>query len=268
MLRDNNGWGVAQTLYGFGGLARARGDHAAALGRFRDALALYREIDARPEIARCLAGIGPVALAQGDLPLAASSLAESLRLSLATGQRLVLARGLEASAKLAVASGDPARAVQLAGAALALRQAVGQAPGGRGGRRGRPGGLLEAARRQLGQPATDALLAEGAAMSAHEAVRLATGPGRGERPGDAGNADPAQPPAAGGSGAGSPLTAREREIAALIARGLSNRGIADELVISPATAARHVANIFTKLGFSSRAQVAAWAVQRESQGGG
>ena len=55
-------------------------------------------------------------------------------------------------------------------------------------------------------------------------------------------------------------------IAGLIARGLSNRGIADELVISPATAARHVANIFSKLGFTSRAQVAAWAVQRESGG--
>jgi DNA-binding NarL/FixJ family response regulator len=54
------------------------------------------------------------------------------------------------------------------------------------------------------------------------------------------------------------LTAREYEIAALIGRGLSNRAIADELVISPATVARHVANIFTKLGFSSRAQVAAW----------
>jgi DNA-binding NarL/FixJ family response regulator len=63
-------------------------------------------------------------------------------------------------------------------------------------------------------------------------------------------------------GEASGLTARELEIAALIARGLSNRGIADELVISPATAARHVANIFTKLGFSSRAQLAAWAVQR------
>jgi DNA-binding NarL/FixJ family response regulator len=56
------------------------------------------------------------------------------------------------------------------------------------------------------------------------------------------------------------LTAREREIALLIARGLSNRGIADELVISPATVARHVTNILTKLGFASRAQVAAWAV--------
>ncbi|WP_309239363.1 helix-turn-helix transcriptional regulator [Actinomadura sp. J1-007] len=58
----------------------------------------------------------------------------------------------------------------------------------------------------------------------------------------------------------STLTPREREVARLIARGLSNRGIAEELFISPATAARHVTNILTKLGFTSRAQVAAWAV--------
>ena len=70
------------------------------------------------------------------------------------------------------------------------------------------------------------------------------------------------------AGDGSGLTARELEIAGLIARGLSNRGIADELVISPATAARHVANIFTKLGFTSRAQLAAWAAQHESDGQG
>ena len=259
MLRDNNGWGVAQTLYGFGGLARARGDHAAALGRFREALALYREIDARPEIARCLAGIGWVALAQGDLRLAFASLAESLQLSLATGQRLGLARGLEASAMLAAASGDPARAVRLQGAALALREAVGQVPSAAAG--SRLGRLMEAARSQLGESAADTLLAEGAAMSAHEAVRLATDPGDAAR-----NAVPEQASSPLGSGA-SLLTAREREIAALIARGLSNRGIADELVISPATAARHVANIFTKLGFSSRAQVAAWAVQREPKDG-
>jgi predicted ATPase/DNA-binding CsgD family transcriptional regulator/Tfp pilus assembly protein PilF len=250
VLRDNNGWGVAQTLYGFGGLARARGDHAAALGHFRDALALYREIDARPDIARCLAGIGSVALSQGDLPLAASSLAESLRLSLATGQRLVLARGLEAFAKLAVASGDPARAVKLVGAALALRAAVGQAPSASAG------SLLEAARRVAGPQAADVLLAEGAAMSAPGAVRFATGPGH------AGNTAPAPQPAPPSSGADGPLTARELQIAGLIARGLSNRAIAGELVISPATVARHLANIFTKLGFTSRAQVAAWDAQR------
>jgi pimeloyl-ACP methyl ester carboxylesterase/DNA-binding CsgD family transcriptional regulator/class 3 adenylate cyclase len=56
------------------------------------------------------------------------------------------------------------------------------------------------------------------------------------------------------------LTAREREIAGLVALGLTNRQIADELVISPATVDRHVANILVKLGAHGRAQIAAWAV--------
>jgi DNA-binding NarL/FixJ family response regulator len=47
-----------------------------------------------------------------------------------------------------------------------------------------------------------------------------------------------------------PLTPREHEIVRLIVRGLSNREIAGELVISPATAARHVAGILAKLGQS------------------
>jgi DNA-binding NarL/FixJ family response regulator len=56
------------------------------------------------------------------------------------------------------------------------------------------------------------------------------------------------------------LTAREREVAALVAQGKSNRAIADELVISERTTESHVTNILGKLGFSSRAQIAAWAV--------
>jgi DNA-binding NarL/FixJ family response regulator len=57
-----------------------------------------------------------------------------------------------------------------------------------------------------------------------------------------------------------PLTTREREVAALLARGCSNRQIAHELVISLHTAQRHVENILSKLEFSSRTQVAAWAI--------
>ncbi|MGK5558800.1 response regulator transcription factor, partial [Actinomadura kijaniata] len=54
---------------------------------------------------------------------------------------------------------------------------------------------------------------------------------------------------------------REREVAQLISRGLTNRAIAEELYISPGTAGRHVANILTKLGLRSRAQIAAWWTQ-------
>jgi DNA-binding CsgD family transcriptional regulator len=56
------------------------------------------------------------------------------------------------------------------------------------------------------------------------------------------------------------LTAREREVASLIARGFTNRQIAEALVITPWTAASHVEHILRKLGFRTRAEVAAWAV--------
>jgi RNA polymerase sigma factor (sigma-70 family) len=71
--------------------------------------------------------------------------------------------------------------------------------------------------------------------------------------------DPARLDTVGAHRGPTPLTPREYEIVRLIARGLSNREIADELVISPATAARHVANILAKLGFNSRTQIASWA---------
>jgi DNA-binding CsgD family transcriptional regulator len=58
------------------------------------------------------------------------------------------------------------------------------------------------------------------------------------------------------------LTTREREVAALIARGESNREIAEGLVVSERTVESHVTNILTKLGFSSRARIAVWAADK------
>jgi DNA-binding NarL/FixJ family response regulator len=54
------------------------------------------------------------------------------------------------------------------------------------------------------------------------------------------------------------LTPRERQVAALIATGSTNRQIAQALQISSGTAGRHVANIYLKLGFHTRAQLASW----------
>lgn len=56
------------------------------------------------------------------------------------------------------------------------------------------------------------------------------------------------------------LTPREREVAALLLRGLSNRHIAEELVITERTAETHVCRILSKLGLDSRAQIAAWII--------
>ncbi len=67
--------------------------------------------------------------------------------------------------------------------------------------------------------------------------------------------DAARPPDA--------LSPRERDVVILVARGLSNRLVAEELSIAPSTVERHVANILGKLGFHSRTQLAAWAIAHD-----
>ena len=85
--------------------------------------------------------------------------------------------------------------------------------------------------------------ATGASLSAAEALLVI----KGERPA------PAAPARR------SPLTNRELQVAHLVAQGMSNRQIAEKLIISKRTADSHLEHILTKLGFISRAQIAAWA---------
>ncbi|NIK60439.1 ATP-binding protein [Kribbella shirazensis] len=103
-------------------------------------------------------------------------------------------------------------------------------------------------RAAIGDAAFDAAFRVGAAYSFEQAVSLAlgeeTGRDRAAKRGMAGR-----------------LTRREHEIAVLIGEGLSNREIAARLVISQRTAETHVEHILSKLGFSSRAQVARWVAE-------
>ena len=254
-------WGAARTLLGLGALARLRHDPAGAMECYQAALPVLREIDSRPDIARCLAGIGRVALDQGQLVLARPHLAESLRLSQLTGARIGVARGLEAFGALCaqegqIRQGHARLAILLIAAAAALREAAGlpAAPAART----QPS--LDAAR-GLGQETVSRLWQQGLGLTPDAAVSLALRsgpPATADTPGSSGEgSDTAAAPLP--MDLPSSLTPREREITALIADGYSNKGIADELIISPATAARHVANILSKLGFTSRAQIAAWA---------
>jgi predicted ATPase/DNA-binding CsgD family transcriptional regulator len=253
MRRIDQQWGTARALLGLGDLARLRGDPGDAHRRYLAALTILREVDARPEIARCLAGLGRVAMDLGSAGLARQHLAESLRLSQAIGSRIAVARGVETFAALAVLESRPEQAVRLTGAATALRETAGlpALPGARAER-------YLAAGRRLGEPTFTRLWAESLATTGDEAVTLAL-----SGPGDDGGgtvslaAVSTDEPAPAVRGA---LTARERQVVALLAGGLSNKAIAEELFISPATVARHVANILAKLGFTSRTQIAAWAV--------
>jgi predicted ATPase/DNA-binding NarL/FixJ family response regulator len=240
-------WGVARAQLGLGDLARLRGDLDGAQRMYTDALGYLREIGARPEIARCLAGLGRMALDLGDLEAAREHLAESLRLSRDIGTHIGMARGLESCAALAAREGDAERAVMLAAASAALRATSGLPP--------LPGARADrylAAVRRLDKGTAALLWARGMALSPQAAIDLAIE--------QALRAPLLYSTPASTSTSASPggLTPRELQIAGLIASGRSNKAIGAELVISPATVARHVANIMAKLGFRSRAQIAAW----------
>jgi predicted ATPase/DNA-binding CsgD family transcriptional regulator len=257
MRRIDQQWGVARALLGLGDLARFRDQPGEAHERYTEALPILQEIGARAEIARCLAGLGRVALELGATAQARRHLTRSLRLSQATGARAAVARGLEAFAALACYEDRPELAVQLAAAAAALRERAGLRP--------LPPGRAEtllAPARHLGEPAIVRLRACGLAMDSGTAVALALDPP--PVPSPAGHNPGLTIVRANGAATGppNPLTPREHQVAVLVATGRGNDAIAEELSISPATAARHVTSILAKLGFNSRTQIAAWTVRR------
>jgi DNA-binding CsgD family transcriptional regulator len=106
---------------------------------------------------------------------------------------------------------------------------------------------LEGARRSLEPGAFDAAYAEGRALAMHEAVAYAER-GRGER----------KRPSSGWAG----LTPMERQVVDLVAEGLRNTDIAARLFVAPSTVKTHIAHAFTKLGVSTRSELAALATRR------
>jgi non-specific serine/threonine protein kinase len=105
-------------------------------------------------------------------------------------------------------------------------------------------------RTRVGTAAFDAALAEGERLTTDQAVALARGVAA------VGSDVTAQ--------VADVLTTREREIAALVARGMTNPQIARELVIGDRTVQSHVGSILAKLGLSSRVQIAAWTIERQT----
>ena len=101
----------------------------------------------------------------------------------------------------------------------------------------------------IGEKAFRSAYDEGYAMNLETAVQFALGQETTARPRRQ-------------MGGTSPLSKREDQVAELVARGLSNKDIAQELVISQRTAEGHVAKVMEKLGVHSREQVAGWVTER------
>jgi DNA-binding CsgD family transcriptional regulator len=109
-------------------------------------------------------------------------------------------------------------------------------------------------RETLGQQIADDLWAEGSALELEQAIALGHD--------DGGSTTPAARLTPRGVDAASVLTARELQVAALLRHGLTNRQIAEKLVITERTVASHIEHILEKLGFASRHQVGAWVVEQ------
>jgi DNA-binding CsgD family transcriptional regulator len=186
----------------------------------------------------------------GDAAAARPRLVESLKTFAQLADKWFALLVLQAIAELAALEGRPERALRIAGAATTLRTTMGVRP--------HPMLLvrleqwLERARRQLGVAAQARAWAEGRAMSFEQVVAYALAEAPSTRPARLGGGSNGRPPA---------LTAREREVAALIARGLTNREIAARLVVAERTVTTHVEHVMTKLGVHKRAQIASWATE-------
>ena len=188
---------------------------------------------------------------------------ESLAVRRELGDRRGIAECCEALATEADARRKPADASRLLGAADALRQAI-SAPLPPSATQAREQ-LVERLRQRLGASSYEDRYREGAELPLDQVVRGLLGSDRAPAS-DRRRSSPdrlavvatADEPAADPRPA--LLSPREREVSALVARGLSNREIAAALVVTEGSAANYVKRVLAKLGFRSRAQVAVWAI--------
>ncbi|WP_330256934.1 protein kinase [Nocardia sp. NBC_00565] len=191
-----------------------------------------------------LLGKGFAVWQQGRPQRAQQLLEQALRVNRRMRSPFVTALGIELLAWTVDATGDAERAAVLMGAAAELSRFVGSVASFVPGSPHFHDECDRSARADLGAHRFDMASRRGRAMGMDEAVAYALG----EQP-----TDTTAAPGPGGA-----LTKRERQVAELIAQGLTNKQIATKLVISPRTADGHVEHILTKLGFTSRAQIAAW----------
>ena len=194
---------------------------------------------------------GILRLLQGELDQAEADLCEALQLKRFTPDSLGLAFILDALGWTAAARGDSERAAVLLGASDQVWQTVGVPLFGAKHLLARREQFEDMARQAMGDAAFDTAFARGGQLTVEDMVTFALRERR---------VLPVEP-----RKGDSLLTPREREVAALVAQGMSSKDVAAKLVISRRTVDVHVEHIFAKLGFNSRTQIATWVAQQGSR---
>jgi predicted ATPase/DNA-binding SARP family transcriptional activator/DNA-binding CsgD family transcriptional regulator len=246
---------LGRTIQMLGLAATARHDFERAAQLHEECLTLARKHGDQLGIILAL-GMGAFAfLGQGDHRQTRELFKEGLELSQRLGAKHAIVFYLHAAAALASTQGQPVRSARLWGAGEALMREIGTglAPV----ERYHYWPYIASARTQLGEAAWQAAWDEGRGMTSEQAVEYALSE---EEPVPLARAGSEQAPADKQAGL---LTRREKEVVALVARGLTNRQISEELFISERTVDAHVRKVLKKLGLRSRAQVAIWATDQQ-----
>ncbi len=222
--------------------ALARGDLAAARRGADDAIA----VTSGWNLAMALTTRARVAIAEGDPEGAEEDAHDALACSAGVGALLGVPDLLEILAGLTGDAGSQSKAARLFGAADGIRRRTGQVrfPVYRAGYEA----SMNTARNAMGEQDFEAAWTEGAAMSNAEAIAYAQR-GRGERK---------RPSSGWGS-----LTPAELDVVRLVSEGLGNKDIATRLFVSPRTVQSHLTRVYTKLGLSSRVQLAQESARRD-----
>jgi DNA-binding NarL/FixJ family response regulator len=238
---------IAMALNFSGDLARCEQQYGRAQTAYEESIVLLREVGAVRDLASTVHNLGHTCLHRGDVERAYALFSESMAAHLAQRNTPGVAECLISFAAMAVVCGLPAAGARLLATVVAI--------GGQrvvstwAATRMEYEHYLASARANLTEAEFQVEQAAGSALSLEQAVEYA-------------RLLPLKAAGTHGTRRGSDdLTVREREVAALIARGESNGEIADGLVVSKRTVEKHVANILSKLGFTNRAQIVRWAIE-------
>ena len=216
------------------------------------ALRLSEQVSDVPQRIRMLADMTCLNLIRGQIIDAARSATAALAAYRATpGHHSLEEMLLQCYAWLAIEAGDRERGLQLEGASRARSRLSGYGEPPTWSRYWNP--VFRKAMATLPAEVVERALSEGLQLDIEQAFALA-------------EALPRPAPAADRryiEVAGVKLTRRELEVAVMVAKGMSNRQIAARLVLTERTVEGHVENLLSKLGFHSRAAVAAWVAQNE-----
>jgi predicted ATPase/DNA-binding CsgD family transcriptional regulator len=263
--------GLALSCYNLGLISLYRQQLAGAKRWFDTGFRYCDEVNDSYSRACLLHGVGLLEVRQGRLALASDELIASLRLFRQMGSRRLMAETVDAIAEVATLIGDYQRAAQLLGSTAEMRRQD------RIGIVARSNNwvdeMIAGLKKQLGEEAFEQHTTLGRRHGFDQAVDDALGLAQRvldmpehhqvEVAADvaAGEADLAEDAAETMDGHEFNLTPREREVLKLLARGLSDKAIAEALYISPRTAMTHVANILGKLGVNRRGAASTVAIR-------